>query len=261
MSTKCRAKNPTMCRVHGTGDEYTQLQEQANHEAAAGDISAYMLLREKMDNVSGQYKKQTVLEPSLVSATPTEASSINLLYKEPVFNEVQGTIMSVECVCGRVRYGADYKCHCGADPKDISGYRVAEKDRKLVESRVAVKTLHWYHSTNHDNWDDVVKNSEVPIHLGSEQASFERAVAKFSATGNGEYYLYKVTINPFARIAKNICPDLNNHWSATMDEFKKNTRGRDFVRYVNSYEDGGSVSLYGNPQMFNVVEVTKEIGY
>lgn len=244
MATECRAKNPAMCRMHGSGNDYGQLQEEANRHAVTGDINAYIATREKMDN---ELQKETPSRPLSTSQIPTEATSINLLYSNPVYDEIYGYTKSVECVCGKVRYGADYKCRCGADPKDIKGYRVAEQDRKLVESRVAVKAQHWYHATAHDNWDDVVKSGDFPIHLGNEQAAFERTIEQVGSTGNSDYYLYKVTINPFARVAKNICPDLNNSWSTTMDEFKDNTRGRDFVRYVNSYEDGGSVSLFGEP--------------
>lgn len=260
MSTVCRAKNPTTCRVHGTDNEYGQLKERADHAAITGDINAYMDTREKMDIVSDQPKGKAGMKASLTSTTSSEGSSINILYKEPELAEVEGYFKNVECVCGKIRYGIDYECRCGAKPNDINGYRVTEKDRELIESRLAVKTRHWYHSTTHANWEDVVKDSDVPVHLGNEQAAFERASDHIGQTGNRDYFVYKVTINPFARIAKNICPDLNNSWSSTMEEFNGNTRGRDFVRYVNSYEDAGSVSLYGNPQMFTVVEVTKERG-
>lgn len=261
MSAKCRAKDSATCRVHGPESGYEQLQKQADHAAVVGDISTYMATREKMEIAGDQTKRQSELKATLISVTATEGTSINVLYKEPELAEIEGYLMSVECVCGKVRYGSDYECRCGAKSDDIRGYRVTEKDRELIESRIAVKTRYWYHSTTHANWEDLVKNSDVPVHLGNEEAAFERAIEHVGKTGNQDYYLYKVTLNPFARIAKNICPDLNDTWSNTMEKFKGSTKGRDFVRYVNSYEDGGSVSLYGNPNMFTVVGVTKEKGF
>lgn len=261
MSVECRAKNPTACRVHGTGNDYENLQADANRAALSGDIDTYIKTREQMDLLTKQKSKTAGSKLSKPKSLITEAASINVLYTEPEEDEIRGLYLVVKCVCGKVRYGSEYKCRCGAESNDIRGYRVQEKYRKIVESKLASKTCYWYHSTTNKDWAEAIQNTDIPVHLGTEQAAFERAIEKVSSTGEEKYYLFKVKLKPFARIANNICPDLYDSWSETLEELKENTKGRDFVRYVNSYEDSGSVSLYGNPQMFDVVEVTEERGY
>lgn len=261
MSVECRAKNPTTCRVHGIGNDFGSLQAEANEAALSGDIDAYIKTREQMDALTDKTSKKTGSELPFSESQLTEASSVNILYTEPEEDEVRGLYLAVECVCGKVRYGSEYKCRCGAESSEIRGYRVQEKYRKLVESKLASKTCYWYHSTKNKDWAEAIQNSDVPVHLGTEQAAFERAIENVGSTGDEKYYLFKVKLKPFARIANNICPDLYDKWSETLEDLQENTRGRDFVRYVNSYEDSGSISLFGNPQMFDVVDMTEELGY
>lgn len=48
MTSKCRAKNPDECRVHGN-PTITNLQKQADKAAMAGDMKEYFNLREQID--------------------------------------------------------------------------------------------------------------------------------------------------------------------------------------------------------------------
>lgn len=197
-----------------------------------------------------------------VKTISTEADSIVVINREPEMDDWETNSMSVECICGKTRYGIDRSCdYCTAAPNEINGYRIYNADKKLATSKREVKTRYWYHSTTQENWIEKVREANVPVHLGNKQAAFERAIDQCNETGNNTHFLYKVKLNTFAKVANNICPDLNNHWSESMDEFKRNTNGRSFVRYINSHEDAGSVSLYGDPHKFEVIEVTKESAY
>jgi hypothetical protein len=246
--------------VHGIGN-FESLQADANKAALTGDIDTYIKAREQMDALTKKPSKKPGSKLSNTQSQMTEAASVNLLYTQPEEDDVRGLYLVVECACGKIRYGSGYKCRCGAETDDIRGYRVQEKYRKLTENKLASKTCYWYHSTTNKDWAEVIQSANVPVHLGTEQAAFERATADISTSGGEKYYVFKIKLKPFARIANNVCPDLYNKWSTNLDDFEENTRGRDFVRYVNTYEDSGSVSLFGNPQMFDVIDMTEEIGY
>jgi hypothetical protein len=49
MANDCRAKDPSSCRVHGTGGTYEKLKEVADSAASSGDAEAYMNARAEMD--------------------------------------------------------------------------------------------------------------------------------------------------------------------------------------------------------------------
>lgn len=263
----CKAQDPSNCRFHGTGvykepellgkDEFISQMKAVMQEAVI-DVSKPLLEKEAVS-----ITKSDVIAPKAVPARVrgkyTEGSSIiPIMDRVPEYDEIEGVSKSVECICGKARYGVDYKCRCGARTADINGYRVKEEDRELIENKKAVKNRFWYHSTTKEGWAELMKSEGVPVHLGNEQASFERAVDNnASGSSSSEYYLYKVKLKAFSSVADNVCPDLNNEWSDTVKDLKGNLGGKDFVRYVNSYEDAGSVSLYGNPSKFKVVEVSK----
>lgn len=182
-----------------------------------------------------------------------ESSSARILRQEPV--SINGFPKNVECICGRVRYDMHLKCPCGRGTKSIKGYRVAKKEEILVDSTLSVKTRFWYHATAVENWESEVKKAGIPVHIGNRKTAHERAADLRRQTGIRTFHLYKMVLNPFASISAIVCPDLVASWSDSLDSFNKITKA-DFVRYVNNYENSGSVSLYGNPNKFIVVSKT-----
>jgi hypothetical protein len=180
-----------------------------------------------------------------------ESFSARIVRQEPV--SIQGFRKNVECICGLVRYDMYLDCPCGLGFTSIRGYRVAKKEETLIGSTVPAKTRFWYHATAVENWENEVKKAHVPVHIGNSETAHQRA-ADTLQTG-ATYYLYKMVLNPFASISETICPDLGSGWSETVKSFSKIAKA-DFVRYVNNYENSGSVSLYGNPNKFIVVSKT-----
>lgn len=77
------------------------------------------------------------------------------------------------------------------------------------------------------------------------------------------YFIYEVTLDADSIISPIVCKDLVLSWESDADRLKGNT-GSDFVRYVNSYENAGSISLIGNPakmSVLNVEELTIQTGW
>ena len=174
-----------------------------------------------------------------------ESSSARIIRQEPVV--IANRAKNVECNCGLVRYDMRLLCACGLGKGSIKGYRVAKKEELLLDYKTAAKTRFWYHATTVDDWENTVKKAGIPVHIGNLNTANERA----EDIGIKTYHLYKMVLNPFASISDTVCPDLGNNWSETLESFNEITHA-DFVRYVNNYENSGSISLYGNPNKFIV---------
>lgn len=171
----------------------------------------------------------------------------------PIADDYYNEYGNVECVCGKNRYFATDACK-GCKSKEIASYQVSLEEQHLLKSKLSVKTRFWYHSTNRLDWDKEIKDAGIPVHLGNLFSAHERAEHEYDG-GNGAYDIYKIMLNPFASISDTVCPDLINGWSKSMDDFRQNADA-DFVRYVNTAEAVGSVSLIGDPRKFIIVEKT-----
>lgn len=192
-----------------------------------------------------------VTHPKRKNLSIDESHPANIIYKEPV--ECWENMGNVECVCGKVRYEQRSACKCGK--KDIAGFRIRKSEEKLLQSKMAVKTRFWYHSTSVPDWDETIKTAGVPVHLGNETTAHEVCANHHYDGGPKKYYMYKVMLNPFASISDVVCQDMSNDWSENMDQFESRVDG-DMVRYVNTYENAGTVSLIGNPKKFIIVGKT-----
>lgn len=170
----------------------------------------------------------------------------------PVFDDYYSEYGNVECICGENRYDPTAMCRV-CKSTEIAAFQIADAERILLESKTEVKARFWYHSTTRADWAESIQDTGIPVHLGNLDAAEERAIHEFDGGDSDEYFLYKVALNPLASISDTVCPDLINGWSETMEKFRKNA-GADFVRYINSAENIGTVSLIGNPTQLTVVE-------
>lgn len=186
------------------------------------------------------------------SGTPDENTPVTVILLPPVFSEVEQDMMNVQCVCGEVHYGEFYGCKvCGS--QEMDGYRVTEEAHALMSSVEQTKSTVWFHATECDDWEVNLKASGSTVHLGSKASALAlmRAESVFRGA-KACFYLYQVTIDDTATVSPNTCPDLIYSWEERSDALHAST-GHDFVRYVNSCEDSGSISLIGNPKKMTVV--------
>lgn len=51
MASECRAKDPSSCRVHGTGGSFEKFQAIADAAAVSGDVDLYIKTRAKIDSI------------------------------------------------------------------------------------------------------------------------------------------------------------------------------------------------------------------
>lgn len=108
----------------------------------------------------------------------------------------------------------------------------------------------WFHATSIDfeDWDKTVKLHANEVHLGTEQAAFDRGLAQyaFHASFAEDFLLYEVSLNSCAKVAEDVADDTNNSFVSELESI-------DVIRYVNRWEDPASVSLSVNPLVFKVV--------
>lgn len=182
-----------------------------------------------------------------------EATPARVIFEQPVFKA--GANANVQCRCGLVRHNLLLACPCG-ETDNIAGFRVLKAQERLLNSKFAVKSRFWYHSTTRENWEHDVKAAGILAHLGNEQTAHQRALDLYKdGFSQPHYYLYEILINPFASISDNISPDLADAWTGNKEDFK-NLIGADVVRYVNTFENSGNVSLYGDPNQFIIIGKT-----
>lgn len=166
---------------------------------------------------------------------------------------------NVECICGVVRYCPLSRCDA-CKSSEIEAYRVSAAGKELVEDKGKAKTATWFHATRVENWDKKIFKSGATVHIGDEATAMELADDHFNNELSffedkeelREYTLYEIALKPEASISDVVCNDLVYNWTKDTDTFAKLV-GDDFVRYVNTYETPGAVSMIGNPNMFTIV--------
>lgn len=149
------------------------------------------------------------------------------------------------------------KCSCGAVAKDKDELSVAVVKENLWMADVrSVKDGSVFHVTERDNWhSEIAKNSELLVHLGSEEASFHRGrdIANESKGGvNDRLFVYELKVVDSDDASFELNKDLNSAWDVSLSDDNEKVRS-DFHLYVNEYEDPGSVSLISTARRVEVV--------
>lgn len=116
-----------------------------------------------------------------------------------------------------------------------------------------VRDTIWYHASVRKNWKaDLARSSVKPvIHLGSKESALERA----SHVGDDEMFLYEIRLKTGVPISPYLELDDTDSQPMTVEKMADNERmeGDGVTRYLNRYEDCGSISLMANPDAFEVV--------
>lgn len=188
-----------------------------------------------------------------------ENTPVDVIALPPIYSEKKQDFMNVQCVCGTVRYSATNLCKDCLNV-DVAGVRITEEALALMMSEEAVKGRVWFHATRVEDWDYRLKTSGKTVHMGTKESAFAlmRGRDKYNLHSREPFFLYELVIDDNSLISPNTCPDLASDWQVLVSDLEDLT-GSDFVRYVNSYEDAGSVSLIGNPNKMRVINSHKII--
>lgn len=144
------------------------------------------------------------------------------------------------------------------------GVKILEKDIRFFDNQNVYETL-WFHASKKENWlEEVLNTFDVPVvHLGSYDAAIARVEDyKHSASVVGnedvsvDWFIHEVRILPSAYIYRRIIEDVDKVFPRTVEELL-NEKGADIVRYVNAWENQGSVSLIANPNVLKLFKTVK----
>jgi hypothetical protein len=126
----------------------------------------------------------------------------------------------------------------------------------------AVKDSVWYHSTLDEDWlNSVQKDEDAIVHLGVEDASYDRALWDYARKAYGanarSFYMYEVRISNDASVSDRISQSNYTVDREREEELDEDIKQNDVTRYFNTAEAPGSISLTANPQKLEVISVRK----
>ncbi len=162
----------------------------------------------------------------------------------------------------KVDHGLD-KCPSCSDrlDGDLMGVNLLKESIQFFDPKV-VKQQSWFHATAREDWLPSLQNMEdAPLtHLGTLEAARTRGRdlrEDKHRQYDSDWYLYEVKLVPEAYIENNVYQDDNQEFPYYTSDLESNRYGNGVIRYVNAYEDPGSVSLITDPQKLVLVKATK----
>lgn len=110
----------------------------------------------------------------------------------------------------------------------------------------------WYHTTVHKGWEDKYHSFTDGVHMGTLEASVDRAIAL-----NNDFtrqvthvYVHKISLSTAATVNPQVITDEDLHTSEASTE-------ADVTPYINAWEGAGSISLVCKPSSFTVEKTEK----
>jgi len=164
--------------------------------------------------------------------------------------------------------------HCGTDFFPSGETYLIDHGIQMMDVN-EVKKSTWYHASSNPNWvasvnahDDSLKDDHLFIHVGSRESSLMRAKAVVFEKSEGltpaqkkkankKFYLYELKLDESVEVSNTVVDDENDSSPKTSSDVVKDpSRGYSadgVTRYVNWYEDPGSMSLTGSVKNFSAV--------
>lgn len=128
---------------------------------------------------------------------------------------------------------------------------IEESSLKLVNFGTA-KSFVWYHASIVENWLGTVqdggystkeKNHEpLYVHCGTYEAAITISKIRFNE-GAEKVIIHGVKIIDDATMSENIFKDMDEQWPTKTNNASKSLLGSDAIRYINRWEEPGSVSI------------------
>lgn len=122
---------------------------------------------------------------------------------------------------------------------------------QILKDVELTRTMKWYHSTSQSDWHEKIFDNENGvdcIHLGTEIAAADRGLKESDFTDK-QQFIYVCEISETASIYDYILRD--------DAEYFARAEGFDVIRYVNAYEDAGSISLEVKPEAIKILARAK----
>jgi len=120
----------------------------------------------------------------------------------------------------------------------------------------------WFHATHMENWmEELLDDYEEPlVHVGTRGAALSRGRDNRDDTRKTYYdtwYLYEVMLRPDTQVIPSVVFDLGEDAPALVSDLEESEEywggSRGVLRYVNQYENPGSISLIVDPRRLKVI--------
>lgn len=123
-----------------------------------------------------------------------------------------------------------------------------------------VRSSHWFHVSANPNWDAATKAGKVVTHLGSKLAAMERMAQLLAQgmSGNKRFYLHEVVLDSTVEVKPGIWNDQVD-WPKEVgithfeEDGEVGVHRSEVLRYMNSYEAPGTVSLMADPGSYRLI--------
>lgn len=183
-----------------------------------------------------------------------------------------------ECLCyltrDELRAGQDSSkiicpnCEASNDDGDYGDYNVSlAYDSIPLLNADNVRQETWFHASVNTNWFETVSTSESDpiVHFGSLDAAIARAKSVSQGSSNYSFTIYEMRIKPEAKITKTVVVDNDNlapNYVTDITDYEGGISGptyasafsaTDIGRYINGFEDHGSISLASVPSNFELI--------
>jgi len=159
--------------------------------------------------------------------------------------------------------------HCGEKVQAVyAGVGIESNSWKYLYSDNVRKTR-WFHTSTYPNWDEAMANASEEnaplVHLGTREAAMDRSIdikehpyGTHAANFGEPSYIYEIELDEDVEVSDYLLEDdgYTNAPQTTADagneKFNKYSP-KGVTRYLNYYENPGSISLLANPKRFKVV--------
>jgi hypothetical protein len=198
----------------------------------------------------------------------TRCASCGIGYSDELAEKI-GTLFNL---------GRTFNCRrCGHEYTDLTEFDIwVRHDAAHFFNENTVRNSSWFHATDNPVWfNDIINGGDprkegygegdVMVHLGTADAAYARAVQRNEEFADydikARWYLYELKLKPDTLIHPVVEYD-ENEWpdnSSQDDEYFRELQWepKGVTRYLNAFEQPGSISLLANAQSFTLVSCTE----
>lgn len=198
-------------------------------------------------------KRKQVKKEMQIIPRPPEATSVFSCPKCGNWVDVEGD--------QRIRKSSSWHCiYCKEYlTRDYSYIAVNWESIPLMDEQTALYST-WYHATTRPDWYNGITMNNAVTHIGTYVAARHKFDGIYFTSSK---WLYKLRLKPDVLMHPDISDDLNcwptQVWDAPLVDLinawhEGEITPRGAVRYVNRYEDPGSISILCDPSVIEVVD-------
>ena len=252
MTTKCKSKNPSACRYHGN----TSAAE-TEHLSKEELFQTGFVATTNEDNI---------FSPDITPRTDFLTKRTYMLGTDNAWEISPEGYTGANCKCGAylTREQTETLTYSSINCKicatringfdDLGPTNISHDSKRFLEDKT-VLTSSWYHITTDPEWaSNVSETQNLPvIHVGTKNAAEDRlTMISDDLPYDAKVYMYEVRLKPETEFIPEVQGDGNDYQAKLASDRHTSEQGK-AVRYVNSWEDAGSISLQIEGNMFDVV--------